>query len=98
MAYRNPSSDKGRGSHGCVSSGASSEAKCKETGEFQKVSFRSKKRKQTFYPRADSLKANGFYTRLLGDMNMKMAEPFPASRQGIGNISERDTDAEVKDS
>ena len=70
--------------------------KCKETGEFQKVSFRSRKRKQTLYLRADSLKANGFYTRLLGEM--KMSEPLPANPQGTGKVSERDTDAEVKDS
>ena len=70
--------------------------KCKETGEFQKVSFRSRKRKQTLYLRADSLKKNGFYVRLLGEM--KMAEPLPAKPQGTGKVSERDKDAEVKDS
>ncbi len=70
--------------------------KCKETGEFQKVSFRSRKHKQTLYLRADSLKKNGFYVRLLGEM--KMAEPLPAKPQGKGKVSERDTDAEVKDS
>ena len=70
--------------------------KCKETGEFQHVSFRSRKRKQTLYLRADSLKKNGFYVRLLG--KMKMAEPLPATPQGTGKVSERDTDAEVKDS
>ena len=70
--------------------------KCKETGKFQKVSFRSRKRKQTLYLRADSLKNNGFYVRLLGEM--KMAEPLPAKPQGKGKVSERDTDAEVKDS
>ena len=70
--------------------------KCKETGEFQRVSFRSRKRKQTLYLRADSLKANGFYTRLLGQM--KISEPLPAKPQGKGKVSERDTDAEVKDS
>ena len=70
--------------------------KCKETGEFQRVSFRSRKRKQTLYLRADSLKKNGFYTRLLGQM--KMSEPLPAKPQGKGKVSERDTDAEVKDS
>ncbi len=70
--------------------------KCKETGEFQKVSFRSRKRKQTLYLRADSLKENGFYVRLLGEM--KMAEPLPAKPQGTGKVSERDTDSEVKDS
>lgn len=70
--------------------------KCKETGEFEKVKFRSRKRKQTLYLRADSLKKNGFYVRLLGEM--KMAEPLPANPQGTGKVSERDTDAEVKDS
>ena len=70
--------------------------KCKETGAFQKVSFRSRKHRQTHYLRADSLKENGFYVRLLGDM--KMSEPLPAKPQGTGKVSERDTDAEVKDS
>ena len=70
--------------------------RCQETGKFQKVSFRSRKRKQTLYLRADSLKENGFYTRLLGEM--KMSEPLPATPQGKGKVSERDTDAEVKDS
>ncbi len=70
--------------------------KCKGTGEFQKVSFRSRKRKQTLYLRADSLKEKGFYVRLLGEM--KMAEPLPATLQGTGKVSERDTDTEVKDS
>ena len=71
-------------------------AKCKETGEFQNVKYRSRKRKQTLYLRADSLKVNGFFVRFLGDM--KMAEPLPANPQGAGKVSERDTDAEVKDS
>ena len=71
-------------------------AKCKETGEFQKVKFRSRKRKQTLYLRADSLKENGFFVRLLGDM--KMSESLPAKPQGTGKVSERDTDSEVKDS
>ena len=70
--------------------------KCKETGEFQSVKFRSRKRKQTLYLRADSLKTNGFFVRFLGDM--KMAEPLPANPQGTGKGSERDTDSEVKDS
>ena len=70
--------------------------KCKETGKFQRISFRSRKRKQTLYLRADSLKKNGFYVRLLGEM--KMAEPLPAKPHGKGKVSERDTDAEVKDS
>ena len=70
--------------------------KCEEMGEFQHVSFRSRKRKQTLYLRADSLKKNGFYVRLLGEM--KMAESLPAKTQGTGKVSERDTDAEVKDS
>ena len=71
-------------------------AKCKETGEFQKVKFRSRKRKQTLYLRADSLKENGFFVRLLGDM--KMSESLPAKPQGTGKVSEQDTDSEVKDS
>ena len=70
--------------------------KCKETGQFQRVKYRSRKRKQTLYLRADSVKKNGFYVRFLGEM--KMAEPLPAAPQGKGKISERDTDAEVKDS
>ena len=70
--------------------------KCKQTGEFQKVMFRSRKRKQTLYLRADSLKKNGFYVRLLGEL--KMSEPLPANPQGAGKVSERNTDAEVKDS
>ena len=70
--------------------------KCKETGEVQKVKYRSKKRRQTLYLRADSLKENGFYVRFLGDM--QMAEPLPAKPQGSGKVSERNTDAEVKDS
>ena len=70
--------------------------KCQQTGEFQKVKFRSRKRKQTLYLRADSLKVNGFFLRFLGDM--KMAEPLPANPQGTGKVSERDTDTEVKDS
>ena len=71
--------------------------KCKQTGEFQTVKFRSRKNpRQTLYLRADSLKKNGFYLRFLGDM--KMSEPLPAKPQGTGKVSERDTDAEVKDS
>ena len=70
--------------------------KCSVTREFQKVKYRSRKRKQTLYLRADSLKENGFYVRLLGEM--KMSEPLPAKPQGKGKVSERDTDAEVKDS
>ncbi|RKU31134.1 hypothetical protein C6499_04930 [Candidatus Poribacteria bacterium] len=71
--------------------------KCKETDKFQKVSFRSRKNpRQTLYLRADSLKKNGFYVRLLGQM--KMSEPLPAKPQGTGKVSERDTNAEVKDS
>ena len=70
--------------------------KCKQTGVFQKAKYRSRKHRQTLYLRADSLKSNGFYVRLLGDM--KMSEPLPAKPQGKGKVSERDTDAEVKDS
>ena len=71
--------------------------KCKQTGEFQTVKFRSRKNpRQTLYLRADSLKKNGFYVRFLGDM--KMSEPLPANPQGTGKVSERDTNAEVKDS
>ena len=40
--------------------------KCKETGEFQKAKYRSRKRRQTLYLRADALKENGFYVRFLG--------------------------------
>ena len=71
--------------------------KFKQTGKFQSVKFRSRKNpRQTLYLRADSLKKNGFYVRFLGDM--KMSEPLPAKPQGTGKVSERDTDAEVKDS
>ena len=66
------------------------------TGKFQKVKYRSRKHKQTLYLRADSLKETGFYVRLLGEI--KMAEPLPAKTQGVGKVSERDADAEVKDS
>ena len=70
--------------------------KCKQTGEFQKAKYRLRKCRQTLYLRADALKENGFYVRFLGDM--KMAEPLPAKPQGTGKVSQRDTDAEVKDS
>ena len=67
--------------------------KCKQTGEFQKVKFRSRKQpRQTLYLRADTLKARGFYVRLLGEM--KMTEPLPALPQGQGH----DPINEVKDS
>ena len=76
---------------------SNAKVKCKETGKFQRVKYRSKKNpRQTLYLRADSLKENGFYVRFLGEM--KMAEPLPAKPQGIGKTSERDTDSEVKDS
>ena len=71
--------------------------KCKQTGEFQKVKFRSRKQpRQTLYLRADTLKANGFYVQKLGEM--QMTEPLPAKPQGKGKQSERDTIHEVKDS
>ena len=71
--------------------------KCKQTGKFQRVKFRSRKHpRQTVYLRADALKKNGFYVRFLGDM--KMSEPLPAKPQGTGKVSDRDTNAEVKDS
>ncbi len=71
--------------------------KAKATGERQNVKFRSRKNpRQTLYLRADSLKENGFYVRFLGQM--KMSEALPAKPQGTGKVSERDTDAEVKDS
>ena len=70
--------------------------KCKQTSEFQKVKYRSRKRKQSLYLRADTLKETGFYVRLLGEM--KMSEPLPATPQGKGKVCERDTDSEVKDS
>ena len=57
-------------------------AKCSQTGEFQKVKYRSRKRKQSLYLRADTLKETGFYVRLLGEM--KMSEPLPANPQGKG--------------
>ena len=67
--------------------------KRKQTGEFQKMKFRSRKQpRQTLYLRADTLKARGFYVRLLGEM--QMTEPLPAlpQRQGHDPINE------VKDS
>ena len=67
--------------------------KCKQTGEFQKVKFRSRKQpRQTLYLRADTLKERGFYVRLLGEM--QMTEPLPALPQG----QEHDPIDEVKDS
>ena len=76
---------------------SNAKVKCKQTGKFQHVKFRSRKNpRQTLYLRADSLKKNGFYVRFLGEM--KMSEPLPAKPQGTGKKSERDTDAEVKDS
>ena len=67
--------------------------KCKQTGVFQKVKFRSRKQpRQTLYLRADTLKERGFYVRLLGEM--KMTEPLPALPQGQGD----DPINEVKDS
>ena len=71
--------------------------KAKATGQRQNVKFRSRKTsRQTLYLRADSLKKNGFYVRFLGEM--KMSEALPAKPQDPGKVSERDTDAEVKDS
>ena len=71
--------------------------KCKQTGEFQKVKFRSRKQpRQTLYLRADTLKTNGFYVQKLGEM--QMTESLPAKPQGQGKQSERDTINEVKDS
>ena len=67
--------------------------KCKQTGVFQKMKFRSRKQpRQTLYLRADTLKESGFYVRLLGEM--KMTEPLPALPQGQGD----DPIHEVKDS
>ena len=58
--------------------------KCKQIGEFQKMKFRSRKQpRQTLYLRADTLKASGFYVRLLSEM--KMTEPLPALPQGQGD-------------
>ena len=58
--------------------------KGKQTGEFQKMKFRSRKQpRQTLYLRADTLKARGFYVRLLGEM--QMTEPLPALPQGQGS-------------
>ena len=71
--------------------------KGKQTGEFQKVKFRSRKQsRQTLYLRADTLRANGFYGQKLGEM--QMTESLPAKPQGKGKQSERDTIHEVKDS
>jgi putative transposase len=71
--------------------------KGKQTGEFQKVKFRSRKQpRQTLYLRADTLKANSFYVQKLS--GMQMTEPLPAKPQGQGKQSERDTINEVKDS
>ena len=71
--------------------------KCKQTGEFQKVKFRSRKQpRQTLYLRADTLKTNGFYVRKLSEM--QMTEPLPAEPQGKGKQSEREPINEVKDS
>ena len=76
---------------------SNAKVKCKQTGKFQNVKFRSRKNpRQTLYLRADTLKKNGFYVRFLG--KMKMSEPLPAKPQGTGKVSERNTDAEVKDS
>ena len=76
---------------------SNAKVKCKQTGKFQQVKFRSRKPpRQTLYLRADSLKKNGFYVRFLGEM--KMSEPLPAKPQGTGKKSERDADVEVKDS
>ena len=67
--------------------------KCKQTGKFQKMKFRSRKQPhQTLYLRADTLKERGFYVRLLGEI--KMTESLPAKPQGQG----RDPIHEVKDS
>ena len=71
--------------------------KCKQTGEYQKVKFRSRRQpRQTLYLRADTLKENGFYVRKLGDM--KLTEPLPAKPQGTGLKADRDHENEVKDS
>ena len=71
--------------------------KCKQTGKFQKVKFRSRKQpRQTLCLRADTLKTNGFYVQKLGEM--QMTESLPAKPQGQGKQSERDTINEVKDS
>ena len=57
--------------------------KCKQTGKFQKVKFRSRKQpRQTLYLRADTLKTNGFYVQKLGEM--QMTESLPAKPQGQG--------------
>ena len=67
--------------------------KGKQTGEFQKMKFRSRKQpRQTLYLRADTLKEKGFYVRLLGEM--QMTEPLPALPQGQGDAPIN----EVKDS
>lgn len=71
--------------------------KWKETGEPQRVKFRRKKNNtKSFYLCAQFIKLNGFYVRLLGDM--QMTEPLPAKPQGKGKKAERDHESEVKDS
>ena len=71
--------------------------KWKETGEPQRVKFRRKKNNtKSFYLCAQFIKANGFYVRLLGDM--QMTEPLPAKPQGKGKKADRDHESEVKDS
>ena len=71
--------------------------KWKETGEPQRVKFRSRKNNtRSFYLCAQFIKARGFYVRFLGDM--KMSEPLPALPQGKGKKAERHHEAEVKDS
>ena len=71
--------------------------KWKETGEPQRVKFRSRRNStKSFYLCAQFIKERGFYVRFLGDM--KMAEPLPALPQGKGKKAERNHEAEVKDS
>ena len=71
--------------------------KWKETGEPQRVKFRSRKNStKSFYLCAQFIKSRGFYVRFLGDM--KMAESLPALPQGKGKKAERNHEAEVKDS
>ena len=51
--------------------------KCKQTGEFQQVSFKKEP------PADNSLKENGFYVRFLGEMKINFASKTTKHRQGV---------------
>ena len=71
--------------------------KWKETGEPQRVKFRSRRNNtRSFYLCAQFIRRTGFYVRLLGDI--KLAESLPAKPQGKGKKADRDHENEVKDS